>query len=220
MTTAQTWAKSGQAVPRKQKPVVKLTEEQQRLAAENVRLAYDVVFRYRTRSVAMRHAVEKLGDDRAVSEALYGLTLAARGFDPERGFKFSTYAYGSIIRHVVEAGRRCGRLTERGANGRLSDVPALTQFGGEGDEDFSQESIPDGRGDERPYGEDELKVLRAAISRLPELDRIVLIRRFFNRETLLGIGTAMGVSKERIRQIQEVALARLRRMLVQEESQP
>jgi RNA polymerase sigma factor (sigma-70 family) len=97
-------------------------------------------------------------------------------------------------------------------------VPFLSQFGPVGLEGDEQEFIPDGRGGDRPYGEDELKVLRAALSRIPEMERVVLVRRFFDRETLLEIGTALGVSKEAIRQTQQKALARLRQMMMDDES--
>lgn len=195
-----------------------LTEAQQRLAEENVRLAYDVVYRYKARNLAVRVAVDKLGDERAVSEALYGLVKAARGYIPSRGFKFSTYAFPVIVREVVGAGKVCGRLTERWLNGKAERVPFLSQFGPVGLEGDEQEFIPDGRGGDRPYGEDELKVLRAALSRIPEMERVVLVRRFFDRETLLEIGTALGVSKEAIRQTQQKALARLRQMMMDDES--
>ena len=195
-----------------------LTEDQKRLAEENVRLAYDVVYRYKARNLAVRVAVDKLGDERAVSEALYGLVKAARGYLPALGFKFSTYAFRVIVREVVGAGRACGRLTERWLNGKTERVPFLSQFGPVGLEGDEQEFIPDGRGGDSPYGEDELEVLRAALGRIPEVERVVLIRRFFSRETLIEIGTSLGVSKEAIRQTQEKALARLRQMMMEDES--
>jgi RNA polymerase sigma factor (sigma-70 family) len=123
-----------------------------------------------------------------------------------------------IVREVVGAGKVCGRLTERWLNGKAERVPFLSQFGPVGLEGDEQEFIPDGRGGDRPYGEDELKVLRAALSRIPEMERVVLVRRFFDRETLLEIGTALGVSKEAIRQTQQKALARLRQMMMDDES--
>lgn len=194
-----------------------LTEAQRRLAEENVRLAYDVVYRYKVRNLAVRVAVDKLGDERAVSEALYGLVKAARGYIPSRGFKFSTYAFPVIVREVVSAGRSCGRLTERWLNGKPERAPLLSQFGPVGLDGDEQEFVPDGRGDDRPYGEDEVEVLRAAIDRIPEVERVILVRRFFNRETLVEIGAALGVSREAIRQTQQKALARLRQMMVEDE---
>jgi len=196
-----------------------LTAAQQRLAAENVKLAYNLVYRRARRSAPLRIAVEKLGEDRAVSEAMAALVRAARGFKEELGYKFSTYACNAMIRAVVRAGQTCGRLTERYLNGNFERVPFATQFGGEGDEGFSQESVP-GRQEEEEeplYGPQEVAALREAIAGLPEKWREILARRYWGEESLIRVGEAVGTSKESVRQSQERALARLRKMLVREE---
>ena len=221
MNTAESWPGVAESSPCEGKPTVPLTDAQRDLAAENTGLAYDLIYRGRKKIVPLRIAVEKLGDERAVAEALYGLVKAARGYDPRRGFKFSTYACNVMIRAVIQAGQSCGRLTERFLNGNFERVPFVTQFGGESSEDFSQESIPDGSEEEEDplYSEEEVEALRALIAGLSEKERAVLKLRYWDKQTLVEAGKAMGVSKEAIRQVQERAVARLRRMLVQEESE-
>lgn len=198
-----------------------LTDDQSSLAAENVKLAYDLVYRRKTKYAPVKIAVEKLGDDRALSEALAALVRAARGFKPGLGFKFSTYAVAVMKRAIVKAGQTCGRLTERWLNGKFAKVPFAAQFGteeSEGADGILEDSIPDERGiEEPPYSPQELEALRLAISNLTERQRVVLIRRFFGGETLDTVGRAIGSSREAARQLQERAIARLRDMLVREE---
>ena len=63
-------------------------------------------------------------------------------------------------------------------------------------------------------------VIQKALSRLKEQQRLVMIKRFGldgkPPETLEDISKALGVTKERIRQVQQVATRRLRNMLAQD----
>lgn len=79
--------------------------------------------------------------------------------------------------------------------------------------------------DERPNPEETAMAqrdtrLRArwvgeAVAALPERERIIVRARFFNDEavTLERLGTTLGISKERVRQLEHQALKRLRRRL-------
>jgi len=194
------------------KPASKrLTAEQRLLVEQNTGLAYDVVYNFGKRSIAIRAAVENLGTDRAVSEALFGLVKAASGDYDSRRCKFSTYAVAAIIRAVVEAGKTCGRLTERRRD-KADHVPFMMQFASLQNERTTLDLIPEADR-ERPYSADELEVLRKAIGRLPEKERTVLMRRFFIGDRLHDISPDIGVSREMVRQIEAKALHSLRRML-------
>jgi RNA polymerase sigma-32 factor len=63
--------------------------------------------------------------------------------------------------------------------------------------------------------------LRAAIARLPERERQIVAARHLSDEpaTLSDLGQAMGISKERVRQLEERALSRLRGDLQHQDSQ-
>lgn len=77
---------------------ISLTEEQKKLVADNQLLAYDIIHKlWRCDSL-----VSELADD-AVGEAFVALCKAAKGFDPSRNLKFSTYAHSIITRQVFKA---------------------------------------------------------------------------------------------------------------------
>lgn len=79
---------------------------------------------------------------------------------------------------------------------------------GEGDVDYlDQYSEPVGESwQERRDATEDALFLRGLVDSLPEKDAEVIRRRFFQDETLETIGNAMGISKERARQIEEKAL--------------
>lgn len=76
---------------------VKLTHEQMRLAAENIRLAYHEVNKQRRRHPTLR--LIPLDDLNGI--ALLALCKAAKNFDPGKGYRFSTYAC-TVIKHDVQ----------------------------------------------------------------------------------------------------------------------
>lgn len=54
------------------------------------------------------------------------------------------------------------------------------------------------------------------LHRLPPLLQEILLRRFWDQETLGSIGQDMGISRERVRQLEASALARLRKIVPQD----
>lgn len=93
------------------------------------------------------------------------------------------------------------------------------------------ESIADLIRDERAAGPDQqlemesrLEALRGLLQRLEPRERLVLSRRFgldgSDDETLEVVGAGLGVTRERVRQIQEDAVEKLRRMFDQLEALP
>lgn len=75
-----------------------LTVEQERLVSENTGLVGFVLKRLGRRPTEMDW-------DDMYQDGLFGLVKAARGFDPDKGFKFSTYAVRTIWGYVMH-GRR------------------------------------------------------------------------------------------------------------------
>ena len=67
-----------------------------RMVAGNIRLAVNVAKKYTMRC-------KHLQLDDLVQEAMFGIHRAAEKFDPERGYKFSTYAYGWIRQSILRA---------------------------------------------------------------------------------------------------------------------
>jgi RNA polymerase sigma factor (sigma-70 family) len=163
------------------------------IVEQNLPLVYTMLGRFDT---------SDLDRDDALSEAMLALTQAVERFDPWRGFRLSTYACHAIYRAMVRSSKA------------TSDYRRL--FPAQFDVSF-----------ERPYGpetRDELYVerlqraMKGNLGNLTEIESTVLSRRFppdrdLRRETLQQVGQAVGLSKERVRQIQNEALAKLRLVL-------
>jgi RNA polymerase primary sigma factor len=135
------------------------------------------------------------------SESFLALVRSVEGFNPWRGFRFSTYACHAIIRALIHASRKSTRY-------RL-------QFPAELD------SWREPAGETDDWSELFVDRLRRALDEnhgeLTERESTVLAGRFpvgggLGR-TLSEIGDALGLSKERVRQIQNSALSKLREVL-------
>lgn len=144
-------------------------------------------------------------DDMA-SECQLVLIRAVAAYNPWLGIRFSTYAFTCLMRAL-------SRLSQRYAADRLARSMPL-------------ESLPDGEprdasSDEPPVSQyqrvDEL--LRDNNSLLSPRERTVLLRRFSLDDqgaggTLEQVGRELGLSKERVRQVQATALSKLRKALL------
>ena len=163
------------------------------LVETNMGLAYSVVHRVGNR---------KANEDDLLSDALLGLTRAVDQFNPWKGYRFSTYACTVIARDLM---RRCKRES---AYRRLFPVQ----------HEITMER-PSSRVDTGTelYVERLQRVLGENAGELSDLETRILSQRFpedpHSRRTFLAIGSMVGLSKERVRQIQNIALRKLRRMI-------
>lgn len=177
-------------------------EARRRLAGANLRFVVSVARRYRGHGLPMADLV---------NEGNLGLLRAAERFDETRGVRFISYAHWWVRRAIVEAIDR-----HEGRGGRDAPLLSLDEpiVGGGG---TLQEVLADPRdeGPERGVVRRALRnALEAGLTDLPERERLVL-RRYYGldgdgSETLAEIARALGVSRERARQLRDRGLARLR----------
>jgi RNA polymerase sigma factor (sigma-70 family) len=140
-----------------------------------------------------------LAFEEALQAGRIGLWRAIEGYDPHRGTRISTYAYPAIIRQVWEAVRRECAWERRQIPEELLGVY------------FEAVSADDGQKAEWEAVQDRLRGMVAGLS---ERQAEVIRRRYGlegqARETLAEIGTGWRVSRQRVYQIEEAGLIRLR----------
>ncbi|MCO6436862.1 MAG: sigma-70 family RNA polymerase sigma factor [Phycisphaerae bacterium] len=167
---------------------------QEFLVDRNIGLVYEM----RRRA----HVVNVDSDD-LNSEGFWTLVQSVLHFDPWRGYKFSTYACTSILRSYLllakKTRRRMGRFDLLKEEVDPRSMVAMLQS----DLD-TQEMVARLR-----------KVLRENTARLTATERFVIERRMLHAptekaETLESIGEKFNLSKERVRQIQLLAIGKLR----------
>jgi RNA polymerase sigma factor (sigma-70 family) len=145
---------------------------------------------------------QNLGDlplEEAEQAGRIGLWQAIQKYDPARGNQFSTYAYPAIVHQVWAAVKiHCDGNRKAHATGEWAVFFRHWEAG-----------------PAQQQAEEELRAcLGALVKRLPERLQHVIRRRFALDgepwQTLAEIGQELGLTRERIRQLQVEALVRLR----------
>ena len=223
-----------------------------RLLEKNLRLVVSVAKKYRGYGVPFEDLIQ---------EGNIGLMKAVDKYDPDRGWRFSTYATwwvrqavgravsdkGRTIRLPVHMGEKMRKMARtynglsaelgreptdeevagrlgwtaekvREVKGAMPDATSLDKPLGSGEEAPELGSLVEDRASsevsEAVLRDMEVGWLVEAISRLPERHQHVLVKRYGLDEeetaTLAQLADELGVSKERIRQLQREAERMLR----------
>ncbi len=164
------------------------------LVAGNVELAFHVAKLYLRRARILGLAWEDLQQ-----EAVIGLLRAGQGFDPNFGVKFSSYA-GVAIRHHLH-----NVLSAR----RYRSTPSLPT------RDDGAIIEPEDRRTASPDAAAILADEKERVARLMRLlhprERVIFQKYFWEDLSFAQIGAQVGLSGERVRQIFDGSLRRLRR---------
>jgi RNA polymerase primary sigma factor/RNA polymerase sigma factor len=137
-----------------------------------------------------------------VSDGNMSLIRAVEKFDYARGNKFSTYASWAIMKNYA---RTIPDEHKRRDRFRAADMEML-------------QTATDRRADEyqqRLAANDRLQQVSKFLDRLDQREQTIIIRRYGldhgrDPQTLKEVGSALGVTKERVRQIEAKALEKLR----------
>lgn len=158
-------------------------------------------------AMAKRSRLGEIDFAEVVSEGNMALLRSIDKFNVERGFKFSTYACRAIIKAFSRTSLKASKHK--------------TRFPVEFEPDFEKSDWSDRRRDQvQEDCVDELKqIVDRNLAELSEVEQTV-IRRRFNWEqaddspmTLEEVGQIIGVTKERVRQIQNKALVKIRQVM-------
>ena len=130
-----------------------------------------------------------------VQEGTIALWRAIRGYEPEQGYAFSTYAWVAIERHIWQVVAHWEREVGPDRQAEAADPLTLAE--------------------ERVAASQRAAALAAVIKQLPaRLGQIVVAAYGLDGEparSLAAIGRELGVSGERVRQLRNEALRQLRR---------
>jgi RNA polymerase sigma factor (sigma-70 family) len=157
-------------------------------------------------SMAKRARIGNVDFPELISEGNMALLRAVDKFDASRGYKFSTYACRAILKSFSRLAIRQGRYR---MHFPTEYDPAL--------EKSEWLDIKRGRR-EADVLSDLKEVISDNLESLDEVERTVIRERFALTsetapKTLEEVGAIIGVTKERVRQIQNKALSKLRTVL-------
>lgn len=160
-------------------------------------------------AMAKRTRIPNVEFAELVSEGNMALLRSVEKFDVSRGFKFSTYACRAILKSFNRLATKTGRYRQH--------------FPTEFDPDLERSDYDVMKHDMQR--EDSVDALREILARnkarLTETERTIVMERFAlssrgKGRTLAEVGKMVGLTNERVRQIQNLALEKIKSILDEE----
>ena len=167
-----------------------------RIIRANMRLVIAIIKKF----VGPQHSFDDL-----LSDGTMSLMHAVDKFDYARGFRFSTYAYRAIARNAYRA-----VLDRQKENSRFGVDPAEALFA------VADDRMSGG------MSEQTWSLLRnqlaAILERLDRREQLIIRARFAlgahrKVRTFQSLAERLGISKERVRQLQQLAIDKLRQLV-------
>lgn len=170
----------------------------------------------------LRKHIHRYGFDDANNVGVLTLIRAAELWDPSRGIKFNTYAINAIYHKIRDV------VTDSGTVIHIPhDVFGRARRGETLDKKFkiaacrAKKVVQLEEGamllpapvDQQATSQESSPLLAEALAALGSRERLVIQLRYYQKLTLRQIGTQLNISHERVRQIRDKALERLRETL-------
>lgn len=189
---------------------------------EERELRHDLILRNRglagkfARIYLERYPDRGMSFDELYAAGCEGLTIAAARFDRSRNVKFSTYACWWIrqaiqrqvasIMHIVTVPKphkaKSPELAQARERAILANERGAPSY-------FVLEEVPAPEDEDEKDGQEAKECMEGMIAGLPEKYKEILWRRAHGY-TLVQIGYTFGITKERVRQIEQRAIELLR----------
>ena len=163
-------------------------------------------------SIAKRHMTPSTNFFEMVSDGNMSLIRAIEKFDYTKGNKFSTYATWAIMKNF--------------ARSIPAEYKVLDRFRTGSDEVFlSSEESRGSQFEEEIVNHRQHQVIMSILEQLDDRERQIILHRYGLEQgteplTLEQVGSRMGVTKERIRQLESRALQKLRKIAHEEARHP
>lgn len=127
-----------------------------------------------------------------IQQGFIGLLDAADRFHPGHGVKFQTFAYRRVSGAIYDALRR--------QNGTRKQPPEL----------YSPSSVNLETPEALFQRNEGAEWVRRAVDQLPDRERLVIQRYYFDEATMKAIGFELGIGESRVFQLHARAIRRLR----------
>ena len=157
-------------------------------------------------AMAKRTKIPNVEFGEVVSEGNMALLRSVEKFDVSRGFKFSTYACRAILKSFNRMATKTGTYRQR--------------FGVEYDPEMERSDYDVNR--HEIEARDSIEAVRDVLlnnrANLSDVEHTIVMERFAisshdRRKTLAEVGSIVGLTNERVRQIQILALGKIRQVL-------